>query len=331
MRMSLSRIIAVVVLVLAILLIVAEFGPSVLGGEQLRDSSDRRPAPEFSGISAWLNSPPLTVTGLRGKVVLVQFWTYSCINCLRTLPYVMKWYERYKDKGFVVVGVHTPEFAFEKVTGNVEAAVKRYGITYPVAQDNQFGTWRAFQNQYWPAEYLIDRSGRIVATQFGEGNYQEMEGKIARLVGNRAPGTKAADPDLSTIGSPEMYFGTEKNDGAIVESQNSRAGERSYTAPDDVPLDHFALSGSWTLSAESATLSADGGEILLRFRAPKVNLVAGSPSSQQLAVTVDGKPQPPVAVQGSQLYTLYSGADGEHVLRVAIPKAGLSAFTFTFG
>ena len=330
MRMSLTRIVAVAVLVIAVLLIVAQFGPAVFGGDQ-QNAGDHRPAPEFTGLSTWLNSPPLTVAALKGKVVLVQFWTYSCINCLRTLPYVTKWYDRYKDKGLVVVGVHTPEFAFEKLTGNVEAAVKRYGITYPVAQDNQFGTWRAYQNEYWPAEYLIDRSGRIVTTQFGEGNYQQMEATIAHLVGNRAPGAKGGDPDLSNIGSPEMYFGTEKNGDAIVDSQSALAGERSYAAPDDLPVNHFALSGSWTLSADSATLSADGGEILLRFRAPKVNLVAGSASSQQLAVTVDGKPQPPVAVQGSQLYTLYSGADGEHVLRVAIPKAGLSAFTFTFG
>jgi len=329
MRTS-STMFASVALALALLLAVAEFGPCVLGSEGL-NSSDRGPAPEFTGISAWLNSPPLTMASLKGSVVLIQFWTYSCINCLRTLPYVTKWYETYKDKGFIVIGVHTPEFAFEKSTSNVETAIKRFGITYPVAQDNQFSTWKAYRNQYWPAEYLIDKSGTIVATQFGEGNYQQMEDAIARLVGDSLPEAKAGDPDLCTVSSPEMYFGTEKNGGAIVASQSSRAGERFYTARDDVPLNRFAFSGTWKLSADNATLSADGGEILLRFRAPKVNLVAGSPSSQTLSVTVDGTPQPPVTVQGSQLYSLYSGTSGEHVLRLTIPKAGLSAFTFSFG
>jgi thiol-disulfide isomerase/thioredoxin len=330
MRIPAIKLFASAVLALTVLVAVAEFGPSVVGGEKL-SVSDRGPAPEFTGIFAWLNSPPLTMASLKGKVVLVQFWTYSCINCLRTLPFVKKWYEKYRDKGFVVVGVHTPEFAFEKETSNVETAIKRFGITYPVAQDNQFRTWNAYQNQYWPAEYLIDKSGKIVATQFGEGNYQEMENAIARLIGDSSPNTKVSDPDLSAIGSPEIYFGTEKNNGAIVGSQSARAGERSYSVPDSVPLDHFALSGTWRLSEDNATLSADGGEIFLRFNAPEVNLVAGSPSPQTLSITVDGKSQPPVTVEGSQLYSLYSGAGGEHTLRLTIPKAGLSAFTFTFG
>jgi thiol-disulfide isomerase/thioredoxin len=328
--MTMLKVFALVMLAIALLLGVAQFGPSVLSGKE-PSLSDHRPAPELTGISAWLNSPPLTVASLKGKVVLIQFWTYSCINCLRTLPYVTRWYEKYKDKGFIVIGVHTPEFAFEKQTGNVETAIKRFGITYPVALDNQYGTWNAFQNQYWPAEYLIDKSGKIVATQFGEGNYQQMDDAIARLVGDSLPDAKTDDPDLSAIGSPEMYFGTEKNGGAIVNSQNSRAGERFYTAPDDMPLDQFALSGIWKLSKDNATSSADGGEIFLRFRAPKVNLVAGSPSPQTLIITVDGKPQPPVTVQGSQLYSLFSGNGGDHVLRLTSPKAGLDAFAFTFG
>jgi thiol-disulfide isomerase/thioredoxin len=198
---SSTKLFASVVLALAVLLTAAEFGPCAVLGEDLK-VSDHGPAPEFTGISAWLNSAPLKMADLKGKVVLVQFWTYSCINCLRTLPYVTKWYEKNKDKGFIVIGVHTPEFAFERQKSNVETAIKRFGITYPVAQDNQFGTWRAYQNQYWPAEYLIDKSGKIAATQFGEGNYQQMENAIARLVGQRLPDTKADDPDLSTIGSP---------------------------------------------------------------------------------------------------------------------------------
>jgi thiol-disulfide isomerase/thioredoxin len=328
--MKMRKAFALVAFAIAVLLAVVQSGPSALLGEG-PNASDHRPAPEFAGISNWLNSPPLTMAGLKGKVVLVQFWTYSCINCLRTLPYVTKWYEQYKDKGLIVIGVHTPEFAFERETSNVETAIKRFGITYPVGLDNQYRTWKAFENQYWPAEYLIDKSGKIVASQFGEGGYGQIENAIARLVGDSPPDAPVKDPDLTAIGSPEMYFGTEKNGDAIVSSQDSRAGERLYASPNSVPLDRFALSGIWKLSDDDAALSADDGEVLLRFRAPKVNLVAGSPSQQTLSITVDGKPQPPVPVQGSQLYSLFSGAGGEHFLRLKIPKAGLSAFTFTFG
>jgi thiol-disulfide isomerase/thioredoxin len=330
---------ASVALAIAALLAIAEVGPSKLSSKEL-NLSDHGPAPVFAGSSTWLNSPPLTVASLKGKVVLVQFWTYTCINWMRTLPYVTRWYDTYKDRGFIVIGVHTPEFAFEKETSNVEAAIKRSGITYPVPQDNQFGTWKAYRNYAWPAEYLIDKSGKIVAIQLGEGNYGKIEKAIARLVGDSVSDIEPDDPGLGNIGSPEMYFGTEQNvegvlkkvgSSAIVSSQSAGAGERVYTAPDDVPLNRFAFSGTWKISADNATLLADDGELLLRFRAPKVNLVAGSSSSQILSITVDDKPQPPVTVQGSQLYSLYSGTASEHVLRLKIPKAGLSAFTFSFG
>ena len=324
------KLLGLIVLVIVAILAIAQFGPSVLRSEETM-RQDSRPALEFSGISAWLNSPPLTMEGLRGKVALVQFWTYSCINCLRTLPYVTKWHEQYKDKGLVVVGVHTPEFAFEKERANVETAIKRLGIHYPVAQDNQYRTWRAFGNQYWPATYLIDRSGTVVATQFGEGGYQQMENAIARLVGERAPAAQTNDPDLSAVATPEMYLGSEKNDGAIVDQQIATSGEKLYALPDSVPQNRFALSGRWDVTGDRATSSADGDEIVLRFNAPKVNLVAGSASPQALSVIVDGVQQPPVTVDGSRLYSVYSGPSGEHVLRLRAPKAGLSAYSLTFG
>jgi thiol-disulfide isomerase/thioredoxin len=328
--MTMRKLLTLIVLLIVSFLVVVQFSPSLTRGEPTT-SSDRRTAPEFQGISTWLNSQPLTMENLRGKVVLVQFWTYSCINCVRTLPYVTKWYDTYKDKGFVVIGVHTPEFAFERETANVETAIKRFGIKYPVAQDNQYRTWRAFGNQYWPAGYLIDKSGTIVATQFGEGNYQQTENTIARLVGEPTPAAQASDPDLAGIETPELYLGSDKNDVAIVASQDSAAGERSYTLPDSVPHNRFALEGHWNVTGDRATSSADGGEILLRFNAPKVNLVAGSASQQAVSVTVDGTPQPPVTIDGSRLYPLYSGSGGEHVLRLKAPRAGLSAYTFTFG
>ena len=324
------KLLTLIVLLFVGFLAAMQLGPSLTRGAETA-SRERHTAPEFTGISAWLNSQPLTLESLRGKVVLVQFWTYSCINCVRTLPYVTKWYDTYKDKGFVVVGVHTPEFAFERETSNVETAIKRFGIKYPVAPDNQYRTWRAFGNQYWPAAYLIDKSGTVVAEQFGEGGYQQLENTIARLVGEAMPAVQASDPDLAGIETPELYLGSEKNDGAIVASQDSAAGERSYTLPDDVPQNRFALSGTWKLTGDRATSTVDDVEILVRFNAPKVHLVAGSTSPQTLSITVDGTPQPPVMVDGSRLYSLYSGTAGEHVMRLKVPKAGLSAYTFTFG
>ncbi len=143
-------------------------------------------APEFAGIDKWLNSEPLTLRGLAGKVVLVDFWTYSCINCIRTLPHVVRWYEKYRDQGFVVVGVHSPEFAYEKSTRNVQDAIQRFGIRYPVAQDNGFTTWKAYDNQYWPAFYLVDGKGQVMRRHFGEGEYAEMEAAIEALLARRA-------------------------------------------------------------------------------------------------------------------------------------------------
>jgi len=147
---------------------------------------DWGPAPEFAGIEQWLNSPPLTMAGLRGKVVLVDFWTYSCINCLRTLPYVNRWAEQYREQGLVVVGVHTPEFPFERSTSNVQTAMKRFGVKHPVAQDNRYATWKAYSNQYWPAEYLVDKRGRVMRKHFGEGGYAEMEAAIRMLLAQPA-------------------------------------------------------------------------------------------------------------------------------------------------
>ena len=215
---------------------------------------------------------------------------------------------------------------------NVETAIKRLGIHYPVAQDNQYRTWRAFGNQYWPAAYLIDRSGTIVATQFGEGGYQQMENAIARLVGDRAAHCANARSGLERRRNARdvSRFGEERWRHRRI-SKSPHRGERPYALPDNVPPNRFALSGRWNVTEDRATSSADGDEIVLRFNAPKVNLVAGSASPQTLSVIVDGTPQPPVTVDGSRLYSLYSGPSGEHVLRLKAPKAGLSAYSFTFG
>jgi thiol-disulfide isomerase/thioredoxin len=292
---------------------------------------DMGPAPAFAGISTWLNSPPLTMAGLRGKVVLVDFWAYSCINCLRTLPFLIRWQHDYKDMGLVVVGVHTPEFKFEHDTKNVQAAIDRFHIDYPVAQDNDLATWNAFHNEYWPAEYLIDRSGHIVYTHVGEGDYDVTENAIRTLLKAGPPVGPENGADLSKIGSPEMYFGLDRVEN-LASPEAPHAGPQTYTAPPALKLNQFALTGSWTLSAEKATLAKDGGSIDLHCHAAKLFMVASSPKPVTLTITVDGKPQPPVTVQQSQLYTLFNSTTyADHTVNITIPKAAFQAFTFTFG
>ncbi len=288
-------------------------------------------APEFAGGAQWLDSDPLTMAGLRGKVVLIDFWTYSCINCLRTLPYLAKWYDAYKDKGFVIVGIHTPEFAFERVTRNVQTAIQRFGIKYPVVQDNDYRMWKAYDNHYWPADFLVDQSGKIVAEHFGEGEYDKMEDDIRKLLAAGPPVAQDNGSDLSRIKSPEMYFGSSRLE-YLASPEKPHEGSQTYSAPATLALNNFALVGNWTVDPEDATLAGDQGEVVLRFKSGKVHMVASSASPVTVSVTVDGKPQPPVTIEGSQLYTLFDSEDyGEHLLELKIPQAGFHAYTFTFG
>jgi thiol-disulfide isomerase/thioredoxin len=291
-------------------------------------------APEFTGISNWLNSQPLTLKSLKGKVVLVDFWTYSCINCIRTLPYVTKWYDTYKDQGFVVIGVHTPEFAFEKVTSNVETAIKRFGINYPVAQDNDFATWNAYNNQYWPAEYLIDQNGQIVYEHFGEGNYDHTENAIRQLLGLNHPVT-ANDGNVPTgglnkVGSPEMYFELPRLQN-LTSEQKTSTETTYYSLPNNLNLNKFALEGNWKFDNEKA-ISGGEGKIRLHFKSGKVFMVAASQKEMIIKISVDGKPQSDVKIQMSQLYPLFDSDDySEHTIDIEIPESGFEAFTFTFG
>jgi thiol-disulfide isomerase/thioredoxin len=289
------------------------------------------PAPEFAGIAHWINSPPLTMKGLRGKVVLIDFWTYSCINCLRSLPHVTAWYDKYKDKGLVIVGVHSPEFDFEKDSANVEAAVKKLGIHYPVAQDNDMATWNAWSNRFWPAEYLIDRNGDVVLHHYGEGHYDEMEDAIRAQLGMGAMQDTGTEQDFSGIGSPEMYFGLARV-ANLANIEVPPQFSHRYTLPGSLPLNRFALGGRWRINDEYAESTGDDGVIRLRFRAGKLHMVAASDQPVTLAITIDGKPQPAVTVQASRLYTLFDSHDyREHRAEIRIDKAGLRAYTFTFG
>lgn len=290
-------------------------------------------APEFADIYRWINSPPLTMQRLRGKVVLIDFWAYSCINCLRTLPHVTHWYDTYKDRGFMVVGVHAPEFEFEKDPANVERAVKQFGIYYPVAMDNDRQTWAAWHNQYWPEEYLVNRAGEVVATHIGEGGYAEMENAIRRHLDLSALASVAdANANLAKIGSPEMDFGLYFRLENLANPADDPKQINDYRAPESLPLNRFALQGRWRIDEMYAALSGPKGEIRLHFHAGKVYMVASSPSPITLSITVDGKPQSPVTVQASKMYALFDSGDyADHQITIDIPKPGLHAFTFTFG
>jgi cytochrome c biogenesis protein CcdA/thiol-disulfide isomerase/thioredoxin len=315
--------------------------------------------PSFAGATLWLNSPPLTAEGLRGKVVVVDFWTYSCINCLRALPYVESWYQKYKDHGLVVIGVHAPEFAFEKDPNNVRRAVADLKITYPVALDNDYAIWQAFNNQYWPAHYFIDAAGRVRAHHFGEGNYDESEQIIRTLLteaGQSAlppPGMAAkavgvqAPPDEAHDQSPETYVGYRRADNFASPGGFAQDQVHAYSAPAALKLNQWALGGSWNVDPEKAVLGASGGKIEFRFYARDLHLVlgpGGGGKPVRFRVTLDGAP--PAAshgadtdssgtgiIDGQRLYQLIrqSGDVGEHVFSIEFLDPGVQAYSFTFG
>ena len=293
---------------------------------------DYGPAPEFRGIQQWINSKPLTLAGLRGKVVLIDFWTYSCINCLRTLPHLKAWYATYAPQGLVVVGVHTPEFAFEHDPGNVAEATQRLGVRYPVALDGDYGTWNAWSNQYWPAEYLIDKRGHVRHAHFGEGEYGKTESLIRRLLsenGSRLPvASRLTDPTPTELISPETYLGFQRLE-RYAGSKVTPGVETSYTFPKSLAQNELAYGGRWRVNAENIV---SGAHAALRFHfvAKNVYLVLGGDGRVQ--VLVDGKPVRTVHVFGlSRLYTLLQypkSKDGILELRFT---PGISGYAFTFG
>jgi thiol-disulfide isomerase/thioredoxin len=293
--------------------------------------TDYGPAPEFVGIEQWLNSDPLTLGQLQGKVVLVDFWTYSCINCIRTLPYLTGWYEKYKDQGFVLVGVHTPEFAFEKNTENVKTAIKRHKINYPVAQDNNYGTWTAYNNRYWPAHYLIDQQGRIVYVHFGEGQYQETEATIQQLLGIEQEQEMVEENIRREVRTPEVYLGLRRLEFLTEEQSPSRFSQQ-YIFPKELPSNFFALEGQWLFDDESIKLAGNSGKLKLDFYAKDVHLVAESEQGAEIRILVDGQLVQTIQVKDSKLYTLFEGDISKaRVLEIEIKGSGFRAFAFTFG
>lgn len=304
------------------------------GSTQLQNCG---PAPDLRGINAWLNTPaalPIDLKALRGKVVLIDFWAYSCINCQRAIPHVEGWYKAYQDDGFEVIGVHTPEYAFEKVTGNVKMGAADIGITYPIALDNSYSTWTNYRNKYWPAEYLIDASGVVRHVSFGEGDYDGTEKLIRQLISTARPGVRLPPaveaPDTTPAGglTPETYFGVGKMvnyaGGGVYDK-----GQANFTFPAALPKDAFALQGAWTLDYQGATADTDSSSIKLNYHAKNVYLVVGGTGN--LTVTRDGKTTtvpvsgPPTSRQ------IVGGKDvARGLLDVRLDK-GLQVFSFTYG
>jgi cytochrome c biogenesis protein CcdA/thiol-disulfide isomerase/thioredoxin len=292
-------------------------------------------APEFREIDLWLNSDPLTMDGLRGKVVLIDFWTYSCINCLRTLPYVRAWDEAYRDDGLVIVGVHTPEFSFERQADNVRRAVRDLGVDYPVALDNAYGTWTAWRNRYWPAKYFVDRRGRLRYAHFGEGGYEESERVLRRLLAEDSDAALVsegiADETPSGEQTPETYLGYERLD-RFVGSELVPDREAEYTIPDYVPLHGVAYGGRWTVEDERI-VAGEGARLRLPFHAHDVFLVLGTSGGPgRVEISVDGERVGSVPVTVHDLYTLarIPGEKRDHVLDLRF-SAGTEAYAFTFG
>jgi cytochrome c biogenesis protein CcdA/thiol-disulfide isomerase/thioredoxin len=298
-------------------------------------------APEVTGTQRWFNTPggrPLSVKALRGHVVLIDFWTYTCINCLRTLPYLEAWDARYRHDGLTIVGVHSPEFPFERDAGNVAGAIEREGIRYPVAQDNQLSTWDAWGNQYWPAEYLIDARGQVRHTHFGEGEYGQTESAIRALLAERGTTVAAARArprgitPVGTRATPETYVGAARAQGFV--GTPPAKGTRTYVAPRAAPpLNGFALGGTWTIGDEAAT-AGPGATLTATVQARFVYLVLSPPSASRagaVTVTLDGGRPRRLRVDRQRLYTLAAlPRTGRHALRLSFAR-GTSAYAFTFG
>ena len=314
---------------------------------------------DLSGATAWINSPPLTFASLHGKVVLVDFWTYSCINCLRTLPYIKAWNEKYKDSGLVIIGVHTPEFAFEKDEANVRKAVKDLGVTYPVPMDNDYKIWRSFNNEYWPADYFIDATGAVRFHHFGEGAYDESEKRIRTLLeeANHAPlpqtataiaasGTEAA-ADANDVQSPETYVGYARAQNFASPGGFNQDDPQTYRTPDALNLNQWALAGKWKDEDQVATSLAADDSISYRFHARDLHLVLG-PSADgkpiRFRVTLDGQTlgadhgvdtdaEGYGVVTGDRLYQLIrqQGSIHDRTFRIEFLVPGVRAYSFTFG
>lgn len=304
------------------------------------------PAPGFQGIEAWLNSPAITMQDLKGKVVLVDFWTYSCINCVRTLPVVTAWDNKYRDEGLVIVGVHSPEFEFEKDIENVKGAIDKYGIHYPVAIDNHLSTWVNFQNRFWPAHYLIDRDGRLVYVHFGEGKYDVTENNIRYLLGFKGQ-TETVNVGAPALldETPETYLGYARADRFSSMSELQKDEVASYLPTNMISAHRWTLGGMWKVDAEKITALEKGSYLRLNFKAKKVFLVMGTTKkeTQNITLKLNGAPlaadkagkdvlKARLTVDGHALYELVSQPTPENsMLEITADGPGIEMYAFTFG
>ncbi|HEV8386561.1 MAG TPA: thioredoxin family protein [Nitrososphaera sp.] len=323
------------------------------------DKSQFKKAPELAGISGYINTEPITLAELKGKVVLVDFWTYSCINCIRTIPYLNAWYEKYTDQGLVIVGVHTPEFEFEKNIDNVNAAVEKYGIKYPVVQDNDKDTWKAFENRYWPRKYLVDDEGYIRYDHIGEGSYAETEKVIQSLLTERAVNSgqtiningSISQPDsvqsveFNKIRTPELYFGYQFARAPLGNPEGFNSDEVvSYSIQDNsaIKSNTIYLSGEWKNNKDSMELQGQAGKIVLAYSAKSVNIVAGGQGELKIVendvqLTGDGRGSDvsdngSVVVDGQRLYNIAKHDDyGTRTIEITAIGQGFQIYTFTFG
>lgn len=322
-------------------------GQPAAGGESVL--STNYPAPELRGIEQWLNSAPTHLAELRGKVVLIDFWTYSCVNCQRTQPYLNSWYDTYHEQGLEIIGVHAPEFAFEKNPANVEQAIRDANIRYRVALDNNFSTWNAYNNRYWPAKYLIDPAGNVRYVHFGEGDYEGTEAAITELLGLGAPSAQhtPSEPGPAPRAYPitaETYLGTDRA-RSVHANPPLHNGPGTYAATAELPADSWTLGGQWSASGQAITATADDAMVELHFRGREVNIVLDGPTGAQVQVQVVDAAGMPVAatpakdvragrvtLDGARMYNLVDGTapvDGAR-LHLVFP-AGVSAHSFTFG
>lgn len=327
----------------------AQDTPSIVGSSPLYS---------LSGATGWINSKPLTAKELKGKVVLVDFWDYSCINCIRAVPYVRAWAEKYKG-GLVVIGVHTPEFDFEKQLPNVQKAVQKFGISYPVALDSDYKIWNAFHNQYWPAHYFIDAKGKVRFEHFGEGDYDQSERWIQQLLkeanANASPSTATsvqaqgvqAAADMNDVRSPETYIGYARAENFASPGGIKRDSEHDYTEPDLPELNEWGLSGRWLDHPQAAILKSAKGTIVFHFHARDLHLVLGPGADGKpvrFRVTIDGKAPGEnhgvdTDAQGNGVVTAYrlyqlvrqKGPITDHIFTIEFLDPGVQAYSFTFG
>jgi len=291
--------------------------------------------PELEGLVAWINSPELTKEDLEGKVVLIDFWTYSCINCIRTFPFLKSWWEKYQDEDFILIGIHTPEFSFEKDLGNVQSAALQNGLTYPIALDNDYVTWRNFNNRFWPASYLFDKEGQLRYRHFGEGNYDETELAIQQLLAVDEELTQEEEPDFEKINSPETYFGygrMERNSSTAVAGSATRDVVATYIMQ-GLKLNYWGFEGNWKVAREYAEASEEGARLTFKYNAGSANFVMAPPSTGpvEVDVFVDESFVQTITVDHSDLYKAYASDPEEHQITLVAKEAGLQIYSVTFG